>query len=461
MPVAMSSLSSSESTTSGFFPETSLNRARHSDTFAVTPPTSVAPSSSPIKSGSPVLKNCLDSPTAPDHDGPTLDSEKDSPAVKRSAAHASERYKRPRAQYALSQGGDHNEDLELPSKRFKALQTTWNYTEQSSDTSNYLNERMLELSRVTRRVVTARMRYQRLRIHELDLIKSILDDENEQTGTQLKTIDSQIGALRNMLDEGGVTEIGDKGRRKFDPSVLHDEPWLCGPRIILCSYYYYGVLYICLICGFALIPLRVLAVKRRAMEKAETLTLCLLHFGVILSRRLNFSTASSNLNEIFPRPGGGGYRPFCSIAVSEVNKIVHRIVDPMRNFLNCFILRVEKVKPIRKEMNGEIEKAKEEQRMHDNLAAKVSSKFTCASLCTSPLLPNRNQQQVPLNFLDPYNDAAYQDDDESELSEPPESIQAAPVLRPKFHVHDQPGEGYSTVSACQVERVFSAQIAVN
>ncbi|KAG1749321.1 hypothetical protein EDB19DRAFT_1825551 [Suillus lakei] len=46
--------------------------------------------------------------------------------------------------------------------------------------------------------------------------------------------------------------------------------------------------------------------KRRAMEKAETPTLCLRHFGVTSSRRLNFSTASSNLIEIFPRPGGGG-----------------------------------------------------------------------------------------------------------------------------------------------------------
>lgn len=85
---------------------------------------------------------------------------------------------------------------------------------------------MLELSRITRRVITARMRYQRLRNHELELMRSIIDDENEHAGTQLKEIDLQIGALRNMLDEGGVTGIGDKGCR-FDPSVFHDdsEPW--------------------------------------------------------------------------------------------------------------------------------------------------------------------------------------------------------------------------------------------
>ncbi|KAG1741653.1 hypothetical protein EDB19DRAFT_1828007 [Suillus lakei] len=83
----------------------------------------------------------------------------------------------------------HDEDLELPSNRVKTLITSWTYT--SPDVSDYFNERMLELSRITRRTIAARMRYQRLRSHELELIKSITDDELEQSKTQLNAVDQQ------------------------------------------------------------------------------------------------------------------------------------------------------------------------------------------------------------------------------------------------------------------------------
>lgn len=76
---------------------------------------------------------------------------------------------------------------------------------------------MLELSRITRRAFSARIRYQRLRDHELDLIKSLLNDEKELVQTHMKKIDLQIGSLRNTLEDAGVTEIGNKGCR-FDPS---------------------------------------------------------------------------------------------------------------------------------------------------------------------------------------------------------------------------------------------------
>ncbi|KIK36571.1 hypothetical protein CY34DRAFT_16301 [Suillus luteus UH-Slu-Lm8-n1] len=128
-----------------------------------------------------------------------------------------ERRKRSHVQYTLSQGGDQNEDLEIPSKKFKALQTTWNCTDQPSETSIYFNERMLELSRITHRAFSARIRYQRLRSHKLDLIKSLLNDEQELVQTHIRGIDLQIGALRNTLEDAGVMEVGNKGCR-FDPS---------------------------------------------------------------------------------------------------------------------------------------------------------------------------------------------------------------------------------------------------
>ncbi|KAG1847666.1 hypothetical protein DFJ58DRAFT_891437 [Suillus subalutaceus] len=81
---------------------------------------------------------------------------------------------------------------------------------------------------------------------------------------------------------------------------------------------------------------------------------------------------------------------------------------------------VEKVKHFRKEMNDEIEKGKEEQRMHDNLAAKIAAKQRARKV---PVASKSQSTAGPSKFPGSYDDAAYEDDDESELSELPESIQ--------------------------------------
>ncbi|KAG1721039.1 hypothetical protein EDB19DRAFT_1835713 [Suillus lakei] len=105
--------------------------------------------------------------------------------------------------------GDPNEDCKTPTERPKILQTTWNYTPSNSN-STYLNERMLELSRVTHRAIAARMQYQRIHSHELDLIKSILEEETTTSQKHMNSIDLQIGSLGNILHDGGVV-IGTKG----------------------------------------------------------------------------------------------------------------------------------------------------------------------------------------------------------------------------------------------------------
>ncbi|KAG1830961.1 hypothetical protein DFJ58DRAFT_848338 [Suillus subalutaceus] len=89
--------------------------------------------------------------------------------------------------------------------------------------------------------------------------------------------------------------------------------------------------------------------------------------------------------------------------------------------------RVEKVERFRKEMNDEIEKGKEEQRMHDDLAAKIAAKRARKVPVASKSQPTAG----PSKFPGSYDDAAYEDDDESELSELPESIQVTPVPQPK------------------------------
>ncbi|KAG1836896.1 hypothetical protein DFJ58DRAFT_864175 [Suillus subalutaceus] len=90
--------------------------------------------------------------------------------------------------------------------------------------------------------------------------------------------------------------------------------------------------------------------------------------------------------------------------------------------------RVEKVERFHKEMNDEIEKGKEEQRMHDDLAAKIAAKQRA---CKVPVASKSQPTAGPSKFPGSYDDAAYEDDDESELSELPESIQVTPVPRPK------------------------------
>ncbi|KAG2359052.1 hypothetical protein BDR07DRAFT_1488711 [Suillus spraguei] len=173
-----------------------------------TPPTS---SSSPLKFTSPVLPNPVDPKIADDDLFPHNEASCKISTTESPAGH--HRPKRSRAEYTLSQVGDRDEDLDLPSKRLKTLQTTWNCTGLPSETSAYFNGRMLELSRVTRQAITARLQYQRIRYHELDLIKSILHDENELAQTQLIAIDTQISSLQNTLEDGGVPieKTGSKG----------------------------------------------------------------------------------------------------------------------------------------------------------------------------------------------------------------------------------------------------------
>ncbi|KAG1890009.1 hypothetical protein F4604DRAFT_1914549 [Suillus subluteus] len=131
--------------------------------------------------------------------------------------------KRKHAQYDLFPG-DHDHELDAqgvpssPTNKRKVFKTSLNCT-RSSEVSNYLTERKLELSRVTRRVIAAKARLQRLRSLELELIKSINDDELEITKQELTATDLQIGYLRNELDDAGVV-IGDRGNGCTQSNLL-------------------------------------------------------------------------------------------------------------------------------------------------------------------------------------------------------------------------------------------------
>ncbi|KAG1793489.1 uncharacterized protein HD556DRAFT_1443604 [Suillus plorans] len=163
-------------------------------------------SSSPISRSSPIVRGS--SPTANasplfttilDEGNPILDNKSNS-------------HKRP---YEYSLLPDHDELVDrenFPMKKPKLLLTTFT-CDQPCDTEIYFNQRMLELSRISRRTFAAKMEYQRLRAEELELITSLMRDEMEESQAHLKRADLQIGSLQNSLHNAGVAVIGNKGRK--------------------------------------------------------------------------------------------------------------------------------------------------------------------------------------------------------------------------------------------------------
>ncbi|KAG2117455.1 hypothetical protein DEU56DRAFT_761385 [Suillus clintonianus] len=196
-----------------------------------TPPTSIGPSSSPLKCSTPPM--C----SSPPMSSPCIPSRAKTVA-NNSALHVDEfstanpmqslgngGHRKCPITYGSVQGGLQYEDCNPPTKKFKPLQTTWNTPAPSPEATNYLNERRLELSRITRRAIAARMRYQRLRCRELDLIRAILEGEEDLSQTEMKGIDAQIGAICNILEDAGVTAIGNKGSLQMSRINLGQLHW--------------------------------------------------------------------------------------------------------------------------------------------------------------------------------------------------------------------------------------------
>jgi hypothetical protein len=69
---------------------------------------------------------------------------------------------------------------------------------------------MLQFSQISHCAISARMQYQQVCIHKLDMIKSILNDENELAQKQMKIIESQMAHLHNALEADGVAGIGNR-----------------------------------------------------------------------------------------------------------------------------------------------------------------------------------------------------------------------------------------------------------
>ena len=64
---------------------------------------------------------------------------------------------------------------------------------------------MLQLARASRDAFAAYLRFHRLRVKELDMMRTIAADECEQAEVFLRKADWQIGEIKHVLDrEGGV-----------------------------------------------------------------------------------------------------------------------------------------------------------------------------------------------------------------------------------------------------------------
>ena len=75
-----------------------------------------------------------------------------------------------------------------------------------------MNKRILELARVSREVYIAKMRYQRLRMRELEMMKAVMGDELEETQGYLNQMDGQVGEIHEDLF-GGLAESGSNAER--------------------------------------------------------------------------------------------------------------------------------------------------------------------------------------------------------------------------------------------------------
>ncbi|KAG1780996.1 hypothetical protein EV702DRAFT_1250538 [Suillus placidus] len=205
------------------------NKPRLLPSVASPPLTSVVPTSSPILRGSsPILKSSSpipkDNSLIPKSSSPipknNLPVKSGSPVSRGSSLTADAllttgnqhgSLKRTH-QYTLLEDDGLEDGEGFPIKKSKTLLTTFT-SDRSADATIYFTKRMLELSRVSRQALAARMEYQRLRTEELGLITSIVHDELEESQSRLIRADLQIGSLRNDLYDAGVSVIGNKGRQ--------------------------------------------------------------------------------------------------------------------------------------------------------------------------------------------------------------------------------------------------------
>lgn len=114
-------------------------------------------------------------------------------------------------------------------------------TDQTPEVRDYMATRMLHLARISRDVFTTKIRYQRLRMQELQMMQSILVDELEASQVSLDRMEGQIGEIRKQVySTGGVANTAsskERWSRLLDTRSIRAN----SPRCADSSYLYSGL----------------------------------------------------------------------------------------------------------------------------------------------------------------------------------------------------------------------------
>lgn len=86
-----------------------------------------------------------------------------------------------------------------PHKRVKKVMTTASASI-SEEVETLRSHRTLELARASREAFAAGVRYHRLRLREIELMRIMATDEYEEAEALLKAADRQIGEIRHILN---------------------------------------------------------------------------------------------------------------------------------------------------------------------------------------------------------------------------------------------------------------------
>ncbi|OJA14634.1 hypothetical protein AZE42_10633 [Rhizopogon vesiculosus] len=127
---------------------------------------------------------------------------------------------------AYSQIG--RDDLELRDCIPEMLRTSFT-CKRTREAKGYFAQRILELSRVGRRTIIAKMNYQRLRTEELQLTISIMEDEAEELQVRLTAIgyNETVAGRKFKLSSRGVNEAdaGDDSDSASESSIESDSEY--------------------------------------------------------------------------------------------------------------------------------------------------------------------------------------------------------------------------------------------
>ncbi|KIJ57942.1 hypothetical protein HYDPIDRAFT_34656 [Hydnomerulius pinastri MD-312] len=119
-------------------------------------------------------------------------------------------HKRTRLQFSLP---SEEPPQSKPRKKAKILMTTVSVP-RSREVEDLHSLRMLQLARATRDALKAHKTYHRLRIRELDVMRTIAVDELEEAHTLFQQAEKQIGEVRHVLNENGA-DLSAKSARLF------------------------------------------------------------------------------------------------------------------------------------------------------------------------------------------------------------------------------------------------------